>query len=148
MQISRVMKIAYFLTLPLIAIAAVPPLHLGQVGQLTASREIGNGSAAETRLRRAVFDLIPATGHNLIPATGDRRRQREKGRLCREGRQCEPTRKSLDLGNRRGTFASYRKFIGRHSKAQRRSRRKLKKLFMDWLKEEREKVVKEGGETH
>ena len=143
MEITRVIRIAFFLTFPLIAIAAVPPVHLGQVATLTASREIENEReiengrmAAETRLRRAVFDLIPATG--------DRRRQREKGRLCREGR----TRKSLNLGNRGGTFANYRKFIGRHSKGQRRSRRKLKKLFMDWLKEEREKVMKEGDEMH
>ena len=143
MEITRVIRIAFFLTFPLIAIAAVPPVHLGQVATLTASREIENEReiengrmAAETRLRRAVFDLIPATG--------DRRRQREKGRLCREGR----TRKSLNLGNRGGTFANYRKFIGRHSKGQRRSRRKLKKLFMDWLKEEREKVIKEGDKMH
>ena len=155
MEISRVIRIAYFLTFPLVAIASVPPVHLGQVATLTASREIENEieienereieneneiengrMAAETRLRRAVFDLIPATG--------DRRREREKGRLCREGR----TRKSLNLGNRGGTFANYRKFIGRHSKGQRRSRRKLKKLFMDWLKEEREKVMKEGDEMH
>ena len=60
--------------------------------------------------------------------------------------------------NHGGTFSSYRKFIGRHrkSKSQRRSKRKLKKLFMDWLKEERgkvikeerEKVIKEGSEMH
>ena len=122
------MRITFLLTLPLIAIAA-PPFHLEEVG-------IESKTLRETRIRRAVFDLIPATSD----------RRRENGRLCREGGNCgEATRKNMDLSlNRGGTFASYRKFIGRHSsKGRRRSRRRLKKLFLDWLKEERENVVKE-----
>ena len=125
-------RITYLLTLPLVAIAAIPPVR-GSVETLTVFRE--NGSKSETRLRRAVFDLIPAT----------REYQRgEKGKACREGKKCGATQKS----NHGGTFSSYRKFIGRHrkSKSQRRSKRKLKKLFMDWLKEEREKVLKEERE--
>lgn len=135
MQILKVMRIVFFMTFPLIAIAAVPPVHLGQAGSLTTWREIENGRmATETRLRRAVFDLIPAT--------------RDQRRLCREARKCGAARKSLDLGKHGGSFASYRKFIGRHSKVQRKSRRKLKKLFKDWLKEEREKVMKKEDKMH
>ena len=121
------MMITFLLTLPLIAIAA-PPFHLEEVG--IESKKLG-----ETRIRRAVFDLIPATSD----------RRRENGRMCREGGNCEATRKNMDLSlNHGGTFASYRKFIGRHSsKGRRRSRRRLKKLFLDWLKEERENMVEE-----
>ena len=131
MQVTRVMT--FFLTLPLIATAVLPEAG---IESSIAVKEIEKvGSAAETRMRRAVFDLIPTT-------SGDRRR--EKVRWCREGRKCGATQKS-----HRGSFASYRKFIGRHSKGQRRSRRKLKKLFMDWLKEERAKVkVKEEDKMH
>ena len=129
MQVTRVMT--FFLTLPLIAIAV---LSEAGIESSIAVKDIEKvGSAAETRMRRAVFDLIPTT-------SGERRR--EKVRWCREGRKCGATQK-------KGSFASYRKFIGRHSKGQRRSRRKLKKLFMDWLKEEKAKVkVKEEDKMH
>ena len=119
------MRITFFLTLPLIATAA-PPFHLEEIG-------IESKTLRETRIRRAVFDLIPDTG-------GDAHRQ--KGR-CMEGRKCGSTQKKLNPGHG-GTFASYRRFIGRHSKGQRRSRRKLKMLFLDWLKEERERMAKHG----
>ena len=121
------MWITFLLTLPLIAIAA-PPFHLEEVG-------FENKTLRETRMRRAVFDLIPATGD----------RRRENGRLCtcKKGGKCEATIQNFDPGKHGGTFASYRKFVGRHSsKSRRRSRRRLKKLFLEWLKEEREKVLK------
>ena len=128
MQAIRSTNISFFLTL--IAISAPFVFHQEVEIESTSKK---NASASETRIRRAVFDLIPDTG-------GDAHRQ--KGR-CVEGRKCGSTQKKLNPGHG-GTFASYRRFIGRHSKGQRRSRRKLKMLFLDWLKEERERMAKHG----
>ena len=93
-----------------------PSMRLRDLTTVFESTSKKNASASETRIRRAVFDLIPDTG-------GDAHRQ--KGR-CVEGRKCGSTQKKLNPGHG-GTFASYRRFIGRHSKGQRRSRRILDK---------------------
>lgn len=70
------------------------------------------------RARRAVFDLIP--GH------------------------------SAASGHRAGQRASYREFLLAHSRGgrRRRGRTRIKGLFLQWLKQEREKdKMKETDET-
>ena len=72
MQATRSKNISFFLTL--IAISA--PFVFNQEVEIESTSK-KNASASETRIRRAVFDLIPDTG-------GDAHRQ--KGRYM-EGRK-------------------------------------------------------------
>ena len=142
MQVKRLMILSI---LP-IATSTAPLDHLEADQMMT---KVGNNRRVnEKRLRRAVFDLIPATANNWL---------RREIKLCRK---CEVTRKRLGTRKHRGsveemrgqgrterrkhggTFADYNKFIGRHSAGHsRRSRKKMKKLFLMWLHQEKRKAV-------
>ena len=63
---------------------------------------------------------------------------------CSRGREDEDERRQERTETRKhgGTFADYNKFIGRHSAGRsRRSRKKMKKLFLMWLHQEKRKAV-------
>ena len=141
------MGLMILLTLP-IATSTAPLDHLEADQMMT---KVGNNQRVnEKRLRRAVFDLIPATANNWPT---------QDIKLCRK---CEVTRKRLGTRKHRGsveemrgqgrterrkhggTFADYNKFIGRHSAGRsRRSRKKMKKLFLMWLHQEKRKAVED-----
>ena len=146
MQVKRLVMGLMILSILPIATSTAPLDHLEADQMMT---KVGNNRRVnEKRLRRAVFDLIPATANNW---------PRQDVKVCRK---CEVTRKRLGTRKHRGsveemrsqgrterrkhggTFADYNKFIGRHSAGHsRRSRKKMKKLFLTWLHQEKRKAV-------
>ena len=150
MQVKRLMMGLMILSiLPIATSTAMSTAPLDHLEADQVMTKVGNNwRVNEKRLRRAVFDLIPATANNW---------PRQDVKLCRN---CEVTRKRLGTRKHRGsveemrsqgrterrkhggTFADYNKFIGRHSAGRsRRSRKKMKKLFLMWLHQEKRKAV-------
>ena len=147
-RVKKLMMGLMILSILPIATSTAPLDHLEADQMMT---KVGNNRRVnEKRLRRAVFDLIPATANNWPT---------QDIKLCRK---CEVTRKRLGTRKHRGsveemrrqgrterrkhggTFADYNKFIGRHSAGRsRRSRKKMKKLFLMWLHQEKRKAVED-----